>query len=66
MSALKTLAVATALALGASSFTLAQNGNPVSNAASSGGSGTHQSAPKTGSASNTQKTIHNQNGYGRQ
>jgi hypothetical protein len=67
MSTLKTITLAAALAVGASSFAMAQpNGNPAANAGASGGSGTHQSAVKTGSASNTQKTIHNQNGYRRQ
>lgn len=59
----KTLAFAAVLAVGASSFALAQQGNTARNAAASGGSGTHQSAPKTGSASNNQKVFHNQNGY---
>lgn len=63
MMKVKTLALAVALAIGASSFALAQQGNPARNAAASGGSGTHQSAPKTGSAANTQKVLHNQNGY---
>jgi hypothetical protein len=67
MSTLKMLAIASALAIGASSVAMAQmagpNGNPASNAAASGGSGAHQSSQKTGSASNTQKVIKNQNGY---
>ncbi|HLZ98250.1 MAG TPA: hypothetical protein VKP66_09880 [Steroidobacteraceae bacterium] len=63
MSALKTLAIAAALAVGASSFAMAQQGNPASNAGASGGSGTHQSSLKTGSASNTQKVLKNENGY---
>jgi Spy/CpxP family protein refolding chaperone len=68
MSIVKTLAVATALAVGASSLAMAQmssgaNGSPANNAAASGGAGTHQGAEKTGSASNTQKVIKNQNGY---
>jgi Spy/CpxP family protein refolding chaperone len=63
MSIAKTLAIAAALAVGASSFAMAQQGNPAGNAASSGGSGTHQSSQKTGSESNTQKVIKNQNGY---
>jgi Spy/CpxP family protein refolding chaperone len=62
----KTLAIAAALAVGASSFALAQQGNPARNAAASGGSGTHQSSQKTGSAANTQKVLKNQNGYRRQ
>jgi Spy/CpxP family protein refolding chaperone len=65
MSIVKTLAVAAALAVGASSLAMAKmsSGNPASNAAASGGPGTHQGAEKTGSASNTQKVIKNQNGY---
>ena len=67
MSALKTLAIAAALAVGASSFALAQQGNPARNSEMSGGSGTHQSSQKTGSKSNTQKVLKNENGYrGRQ
>jgi Spy/CpxP family protein refolding chaperone len=62
----KTLAIAAALAVGASSFALAQQGNTMGNAAASGGSGTHQSSQKTGSAANTQKVQKNQNGYKRQ
>lgn len=38
-------------------------GNTAANAAASGGSGAHQSAPKTGSAENSQKVFGNQNGY---
>ena len=65
MSIVKTLAVAAALAVGASSLAMAQmsGGTTSGNAAASGGSGTHQSSQKTGSASNTQKVIKNQNGY---
>lgn len=63
MTVAKTCALAIALALGASSFALAQEGSPAGDAAASGGSGTHQSSQKTGSASNTQKVLHNQNGY---
>jgi Spy/CpxP family protein refolding chaperone len=67
MSTMKTLAVAAALMVGAAPLavtpTLAQNGDPASNAAASGGSGTHTGAQKTGSASNTQKVQKNQNGY---
>jgi BA14K-like protein len=40
-----------------------QQGNPAANAAASGGSGTHQTAQRTGSAANTQKVLRNQNGY---
>lgn len=63
MKKVKTLALAVVLAVGASSFALAQQGNTERNAAASGGSGTHQSAPKTGSAANNQKVFHNHNGY---
>ncbi len=65
MSIVKTLAVAAALAVGASSLAMAQmgNGDPANNAAASGGSGTHKGAQTTGSAANTQKVIKNQNGY---
>ena len=63
MTKIQTLALAVALTVGASGFALAQQGNTARNAAASGGSGTHQSAPKTGSAANTQKVLHNQNGY---
>jgi hypothetical protein len=63
MTKVKTFALAVALAVGASSFALAQQGTPAGNAAASGGSGTHQSAQKTGSAANNQKVLHNQNGY---
>jgi Spy/CpxP family protein refolding chaperone len=62
------IAMAAALLAGASSLAMAQmsgpTGNPQTNAAASGGSGTHQSGgPKTGTASNTQKVMKNQNGY---
>lgn len=40
-----------------------QQGNPTNNAAASGGGGTHQTSQKTGSAANSQKVAHNQNGY---
>lgn len=63
MKTLKTLAVAIALTTGASSLVFAQGNTPAGNAAASGGSGTHQSAPKTGSAANNEKVLHNQNGY---
>lgn len=58
------IAVAALLA-GAPSMAMAQmSGSTSGNAAASGGAGTHQSGgPKTGSASNTQKVFHNQNGY---
>ena len=66
------LAMAAALLAGASSFALAQTSGSTEgtegNAAASGGAGTHQvGGPKTGTASNTQKVMKNQNGYqGRQ
>jgi hypothetical protein len=63
MSTIKTLAIAAALAIGASSLAMAQTGTPAGNAAASGGPGTHQGAEKTGSQSNTQKVQKNQNGY---
>lgn len=67
MSTFKTLAMAAALLAGASTLASAQmSGNSGSNAAVSGGSGTHATAPRTGSAANTQKVIKNHNGYQRQ
>ena len=63
MITMKTLGLAVGLAFAASSFAVAQQGNPENNAAASGGSGTHQTAPKTGGAANTQKVIGNQQGY---
>jgi hypothetical protein len=38
-------------------------GNTAANAAASGGSGTHATSQKTGSAENTRKVFGNQNGY---
>jgi hypothetical protein len=38
-------------------------GNPAANAAASGGSGTHVTSQRTGSAQNSQKVFGNQNGY---
>jgi hypothetical protein len=64
MSTVKTLAIASALLVGAASMALAQTtGNPATNSRASGGSGTHQSSQVTGSGANTQKVIKNQNGY---
>ncbi len=40
-----------------------QQGNTGSNAAASGGSGTHATSQRTGSAQNTQKVLRNQQGY---
>lgn len=42
-----------------------QQGNTRANAAASGGSGTHTTSQRTGSAENTQKVLRNQNGYRR-
>ena len=61
MSKAKTIAVAAALLIGASSLAMAQSTD--NNAAASGGSGTHAGAMKSGSASNSQKVEKNQNGY---
>lgn len=61
MSKAKTIAIATALLIGASSLAMAQSTG--SNAAASGGPGTHSGAMKSGSSSNTQKVEKNQNGY---
>lgn len=40
-----------------------QQGNTGANAAASGGSGTHTTSQRTGSAQNTQKVLRNQQGY---
>jgi hypothetical protein len=63
MMTVKTLGLAIGIAFAASSFAVAQQGNPDVNAAASGGSGTHQTAQKTGSAANDQKVLGNQQGY---
>jgi hypothetical protein len=55
------LAIAAALVAGATSLAMAQT--TTNDAAASGGSGTHAGAIKSGSAANTQKVLHNQNGY---
>jgi hypothetical protein len=55
------IAAATALMFAASSAAFAAD--PASNAAKSGGPGTHVGAQHTGSTSNMQKTMQNQNGY---
>ena len=65
MITMRTLGLAIGIAFAASTFAVAQQGDPASNAAASGGSGTHQTAQKTGSAGNTQKVLGNQNGYRR-
>ncbi len=65
----KSLAIATALVVGASSLAMAQSssgsgvGNTQQNAASSGGPGTHVGSVKTGTQANDQKVLRNQNGY---
>jgi hypothetical protein len=67
MSTIKSIGLAIGIAFAASTFAFAQQGtpqdNPAANAAASGGSGTHQTSQKTGSAANTQKVLGNQNGY---
>lgn len=64
MSYIKSIAIAAALLLGASSLAMAQaTGDTSNNAAASGGPGTHAGAVKSGSASNTKKVEKNQNGY---
>lgn len=88
MTKLKTVTLAAALMVGATSLAMAQNnngmppgdykgpgayqsyksedfqqGNTGANAAASGGSGTHATSPRTGSAENTQKVLRNQQGY---
>ena len=64
MSKIKSLTIAAALLAGAMSLAMAQGtGSTRDNAAASGGPGTHAGSQKTGSASNTQKVFHNQNGY---
>jgi hypothetical protein len=63
MSSIKSLGLAIGIAFAASTFAFAQQGTPAANAAASGGSGTHQTSQKTGSAANTQKVQGNQNGY---
>ena len=63
MITMKTLGLAAGLAFAASTFAFAQQTNI--NAAASGGSGTHTTAQKTGSAANTQKVLGNQQGYRR-
>ena len=65
MITMKTVGLAIGIAFAASTFALAQQNNPAANAAASGGSGTHQTAQKTGTAANNQKVLGNQNGYRR-
>jgi hypothetical protein len=57
----KTAIIAAALMLAASSAAFA--GETATNASKSGGPGTHAGAQHTGSVSNTDKTMNNQNGY---
>jgi hypothetical protein len=69
MTIAKSLALASALLIGASSLAMAQStmsqptGSTQQNAAKSGGPGTHVGAPKTGTADSDAKVLHNQNGY---
>lgn len=63
MTTMKTLGFVIGIAFATSTFAFAQQGNPGENAAASGGSGTHQTSQKTGSAQNTQKVLGNQQGY---
>lgn len=67
MSAFKIAATAAALFIGASCFTVAQaqtySGSTGTNAAASGGSGSHRDTPHTGSAETNEKILHNRNGY---
>jgi Spy/CpxP family protein refolding chaperone len=69
MSNIKTLAIAAALLVGASSLAMAQStqnsapGSTQNNAAASGGPGTHVGAMRSGSAESNQKVLKNQNGY---
>ena len=58
------IATAAALLAGATSLAVAQSDSTTGNSAASGGPGTHQvGGPKTGTASNMQKNLKNQNGY---
>lgn len=51
------------IALSNGAFAQTPSGNTAVNASRSGGPGTHVGAQRTGSASNNQKVLHNQNGY---
>jgi len=55
------IAAAAALMFGMSCAAFAAD--TATNASKSGGAGTHVGAQHTGSTSNTQKTMQNQNGY---
>ena len=63
------VATAVALIIAASNGAFAQQttttGNPAVNASRSGGPGTHVGAERTGSVSNNEKVLGNQNGYSR-
>lgn len=63
MVTMKTLGLAVGMAFAASSCAFAQYGSPAWSSAASGGSGTHQTAPRTGSAMNTEKIHRNHSGY---
>jgi hypothetical protein len=76
MSNIKSLAIAAALLVGASSLAMSQSAlaqsalvqsalaqSTQNNAGASGGPGTHAGAMKSGSAENNQKVEKNQNGY---
>jgi Spy/CpxP family protein refolding chaperone len=58
---IKSIAIAAALLVGASSLAMAQSTQ--NNAGASGGPGTHAGAMKSGSGENNQKVYGNQNGY---
>ena len=62
----KTLILASAVILGASSTALAQKGptgSPSQNAAASGGPGTHAGAMRSGSATSNKTIYKDQNGH---
>jgi hypothetical protein len=60
----KSIAIVATVLLGAASMAMAQApGSVRRNHMASGGPGTHSTQLKTGSASNTQKLMKNQNGY---
>lgn len=69
MSGIKTLAIVAALLTSASSLAMTQApgntppGNTGTNAAASGGPGTHTGAMRSGSQANSHKVYKNQNGY---
>ena len=51
------------IALSNGAFAQTVSGNTATNASRSGGPGTHVGAERTGSASNNEKVLGNQNGY---